>query len=191
MCLSSVLTLFCLFRAIQGPRIADRIVSINMICTLTMTTICIPGRHAGRGYHLVVIGAHHALLGFLAVVELCGGLHGRRPEGGARKEGREARSDAFDWFRFVLTAVLMLTGLFVLLVGVVSQYRFRYVLNRMHAASSGGFAGHASGAHRPVHFPERRLGHPEISADGAVPVADQPHRQPSDRAPGADHQRTS
>ena len=37
----SVLTLFCLFRAIQGPRIADRIVSINMICTLTMTMICI------------------------------------------------------------------------------------------------------------------------------------------------------
>ena len=29
-----------------------------------------------------------------------------------------------DWFRFVLTAVLMLAGLFVLLVGVVSQYRF-------------------------------------------------------------------
>ena len=44
-----------------------------------------------------------------------------------------------DWFRFVLTAVLMLAGLFVLLVGVVSQYRFRYVLNRMHAASMGVF----------------------------------------------------
>ena len=41
-----------------------------------------------------------------------------------------------DWFRFVLTAVLMLAGLFVLLVGVVSQYRFRYVLNRMHAATN-------------------------------------------------------
>ena len=39
-----------------------------------------------------------------------------------------------DWFRFVLTAVLMLAGLFVLLVGVVSQYRFRYVLNRMRWA---------------------------------------------------------
>ena len=56
----SVLTLFCLFRAIQGPRIADRIVSINMICTLTM----FPG---GGG-----------------AVQ---GLHGRRP-GGARKEGK-------------------------------------------------------------------------------------------------------
>ena len=31
--------------------------------------------------------------------------------------------------------------LFVLLVGVVSQYRFRYVLNRMHAASMGDSLG--------------------------------------------------
>ena len=46
-----------------------------------------------------------------------------------------------DWFRFVLTAVLMLAGLFVLLVGVVSQYRFRYVLNRMHAAAMGDTMG--------------------------------------------------
>ena len=46
-----------------------------------------------------------------------------------------------DWFRFVLRAVLMLAGLFVLLVGVVSQYRFRYVLNRMHAASMGDSLG--------------------------------------------------
>ena len=46
-----------------------------------------------------------------------------------------------DWFRFVLTAFLMLAGLFVLLVGVVSQYRFRYVLNRMHAASMGDSLG--------------------------------------------------
>ena len=46
-----------------------------------------------------------------------------------------------DWFRFVLTAVLMLAGLFVLLVGVVSQYRFRVVLNRMPAASMGESLG--------------------------------------------------
>ena len=36
---------------------------------------------------------------------------------------------------------MMLAGLFVLLVGVVSQYRFRYVLNRMHAASMGDSLG--------------------------------------------------
>lgn len=66
----SVLTLFCLFRAIQGPRIADRIVSINMICTLTMTMICILAAMLGEGY-LVDVALIYALLGFLAVVVLC------------------------------------------------------------------------------------------------------------------------
>lgn len=46
-----------------------------------------------------------------------------------------------DWIRFFLTAVLLLTGLFVLATGVVAQFRFRYVLNRMHAASMGDSLG--------------------------------------------------
>ncbi len=46
-----------------------------------------------------------------------------------------------DWIRFILTAVLLLLGLFVLAVGIVGQFRFRYVLNRMHAASMGDSLG--------------------------------------------------
>ncbi len=46
-----------------------------------------------------------------------------------------------DWIRFILTAVLMLAGLFLLSIGVISQYRFHYVLNRMHAASMGDSLG--------------------------------------------------
>ncbi len=46
-----------------------------------------------------------------------------------------------DWFRFGLTAALMALGLFVLGVGVWSQHRFHYVLNRMHAASMGDSLG--------------------------------------------------
>ena len=46
-----------------------------------------------------------------------------------------------EWIRFGLTAVLMLGGLFLLVTGVVGQYRFRYVLNRMHAASMGDSLG--------------------------------------------------
>ena len=46
-----------------------------------------------------------------------------------------------EWIRFALTAVLLLGGLFILLSGVVGQYRFRYVLNRMHAASMGDSLG--------------------------------------------------
>ncbi|MBE5801997.1 MAG: monovalent cation/H(+) antiporter subunit G [Clostridiales bacterium] len=46
-----------------------------------------------------------------------------------------------EWIRFGLSAVLMLGGLFFLLSGVVGQYRFHYVLNRMHAASMGDSLG--------------------------------------------------
>lgn len=46
-----------------------------------------------------------------------------------------------DWIRFWLTAILMLVGLFLLLIGVVAQYRFHYVLNRMHGASMGDSLG--------------------------------------------------
>ena len=46
-----------------------------------------------------------------------------------------------DWIRFVLTAGLVLAGLFLLITGVIAQYRFKYVLNRMHAASMGDSLG--------------------------------------------------
>lgn len=46
-----------------------------------------------------------------------------------------------EWVRFGLTAALLAFGLFILLTGVVAQYRFRYVLNRMHAASMGDSLG--------------------------------------------------
>lgn len=36
-----VLLLFCLIRAIRGPRIADRVISINMMGTLIVITICV------------------------------------------------------------------------------------------------------------------------------------------------------
>ena len=86
----SVLTLFCLFRAIQGPRIADRIVSINMICTLTMTMICILAAMLGEGY-LVDVALIYALLGFLAVVVLCKVYMGVALEEREKKEGGPLR----------------------------------------------------------------------------------------------------
>ena len=66
----SVLTLLCLVRAIQGPRVADRIVSINMISTLTIAMICILSLKLGEGY-LADVALIYALIGFLAVVVLC------------------------------------------------------------------------------------------------------------------------
>ena len=46
-----------------------------------------------------------------------------------------------EWFRFGLTAALLCFGLFILVTGVIAQYRFHYVLNRMHAASMGDSLG--------------------------------------------------
>ena len=66
----AVLTLLCLIRAIQGPRIADRIVSINMISTLTIAMIGILAIRQNQGY-LVDVALIYALIGFLAVVVLC------------------------------------------------------------------------------------------------------------------------
>ena len=46
-----------------------------------------------------------------------------------------------DWIRFALTAVLVVVGLFLIVTGVIAQFRFKYVLNRMHAASMGDSLG--------------------------------------------------
>ena len=40
-----------------------------------------------------------------------------------------------DWVRFGLSALMMAGGLFVLLSAVLGLFRFRYALNRIHAAA--------------------------------------------------------
>lgn len=42
-----------------------------------------------------------------------------------------------ELIRFVLSALFTLAGLFVLVSGVVGVFRFRYSMNRMHAAALG------------------------------------------------------
>lgn len=88
----SLLTLFCLFRAIRGPRIADRIISINMICTLTMAMICVLAMMQNEGY-LADVALIYALLGFLAVVVLCKVYMGVALEQREKRQ-KEAKGDA-------------------------------------------------------------------------------------------------
>ena len=38
--------------------------------------------------------------------------------------------------RFIISAVLMLLGLFVIFTAMVGNYRFGYVLNRMHVGAT-------------------------------------------------------
>jgi len=64
-----VLLFPCLLRAIRGPRIADRVVGINMIGTIIIMMITILSLMLEEGY-LVDIAIIYAMLSFLAVVVL-------------------------------------------------------------------------------------------------------------------------
>ena len=64
-----LLVIACLVRAIRGPRIADRVIAVNMIGTLIVITICILSFVMNEGY-LVDIALIYTMLSFLAVVLL-------------------------------------------------------------------------------------------------------------------------
>ena len=65
-----VLTILCFIRAIKGPSIANRIVSINMIGTQILIMIGLVALLIGEGY-LTDVALIYALISFLAVVVLC------------------------------------------------------------------------------------------------------------------------
>ena len=46
-----------------------------------------------------------------------------------------------EWIRFIIGAVLIVIGVFSYAVGVAGAFKFRYVLNRMHAAGIGDTFG--------------------------------------------------
>lgn len=61
--------LICLIRAVKGPRVADRIVAINMMGTMVMVIIAIMSFLLKENY-LVDICLIYAMVSFLAVVVL-------------------------------------------------------------------------------------------------------------------------
>ena len=65
----AVMLVLCLIRAIIGPRIADRIVSVNMMGTMVMVMIAILALMLQEGY-LVDICLIYAMISFLAVIVL-------------------------------------------------------------------------------------------------------------------------
>lgn len=46
-----------------------------------------------------------------------------------------------EWIRFLAGAVLLLLGILIFLIQIVGVFRFKYVLNRMHAAAMGDTLG--------------------------------------------------
>ncbi len=65
----AVLLIFCLIRAIIGPRVADRLVAVNMSGTIVMVIIAILTLLLDEGY-LADICLIYAMISFLAVIVL-------------------------------------------------------------------------------------------------------------------------
>ena len=65
----AILIILCLVRAIIGPRIADRIISVNMMGTMVIVTIAVLALLLEEGY-LVDICIIYAMISFLAVIVL-------------------------------------------------------------------------------------------------------------------------
>ncbi len=65
----AMMVILCLIRAIIGPRIADRVVAVNMMGTMVMVIIAILALLLGEGY-LVDICIIYAMISFLAVIIL-------------------------------------------------------------------------------------------------------------------------
>ena len=61
--------LFAMIRAIKGPRIADRVVAVNMIGTMTMLAIAILAMALNQSY-LLDVCLIYVMISFLAVVVL-------------------------------------------------------------------------------------------------------------------------
>lgn len=83
MCLLTLATLVCLALAIRGPRYTDRMIALNMICTLVILMVCLLSYLLGQSY-LVDVAILYGLLNLLAVAILCRisiRHHRRRREG--------------------------------------------------------------------------------------------------------------
>lgn len=65
----AVMIILCLIRAVIGPRIADRLVAVNMITTMVTVIIALLAVLKEEGY-LVDICLIYAMISFLAVVVL-------------------------------------------------------------------------------------------------------------------------
>ncbi len=63
----AVMLMLCLLRAVLGPRIADRLVAVNMMSTMVMVMIAVLSLKMQEGY-LVDICLIYAMISFLAVV---------------------------------------------------------------------------------------------------------------------------
>ena len=84
----AVMVLLCLVRAIIGPKVADRIVAVNMMGTMVMVMIAILALMLEEGY-LADICLIYAMISFLAVIVMTKVYMGVYLEKKDRKKGGE------------------------------------------------------------------------------------------------------
>ena len=89
----AVLLILCLIRAVVGPRIADRLVAVNMMTTMVTVIISILAVLKDEGY-LVDICLIYAMISFLAVVVLSRIYTGVYREAKDHQKRKEEKSDA-------------------------------------------------------------------------------------------------
>lgn len=68
-CCIAVLIVACLIRSLQGPRVTDRIVSVNSIGTMTITIIAVFSVLLEEAY-LLDVCLIYAMISFVAVIVL-------------------------------------------------------------------------------------------------------------------------
>ena len=89
----ALLLILCLIRAVIGPRIADRLVAVNMMGTMVMVMIALLAVVKNQGY-LVDICLIYAMISFLAVVVLTRIYTGVYRESRENKKGGNRHADS-------------------------------------------------------------------------------------------------
>ena len=92
----AVMLVLCLIRAVIGPRIADRLVAVNMMGTMVMVSIALLAVLKNEGY-LVDICLIYAMISFLAVVVLSRiytGVYREAKEHENKKKGESSNADS-------------------------------------------------------------------------------------------------
>ena len=80
----------CLIRAIKGPRVADRLMAVNMMGTMVMCMIAILALMLHEGY-LVDISLIYAMISFLSVIVITKVYMGIYKEKQEKKEKEESQ----------------------------------------------------------------------------------------------------
>jgi len=83
-----VLIFFCLIRSVLGPTIADRLMAVNMVGTITIIAIAILSLMLNESY-LADVAIIYAMISFLAVVVLTKVYTGVHIEQSQRKKDED------------------------------------------------------------------------------------------------------